>query len=111
MYALRGFGLWAVVRKEDDVPLGLCGLIKRDTLEDIDLGFAFLPAYRGGGYACEAAMASLDFARSVVGAKRVVAITTLDNEKSMSLLRRVGFALERRIPLGADKINLFARDL
>ncbi len=113
MYARYGFGLWAAVRKEDGVPLGLCGLIKRDTLEHVDLGFAFLPPYRSAGYAYEAAVASLAFAKNVVAERRIVAITTIDNEKSMSLLRRLGFTLEGNIRLGTsdEQINLFSRDL
>ena len=58
MYRRAGFGLWLVALK-DGTPIGMCGLIKRDGLEDVDLGFAFLPAHRGFGYAHEAAAGSL----------------------------------------------------
>ncbi len=107
MYAARGFGLWLVEAKTDGTPMGLCGLIKRDSLEDIDLGFAFLPAFRKGGYAREASMAALAHAKNIVGVSRVVAITTRDNESSMNLLGKCGFALEKTIPMGTEVLNLF----
>ena len=45
MYARHGFGLYLTELKEDSVPIGICGLIKRDGLDDVDIGFAFLPRY------------------------------------------------------------------
>lgn len=94
MYARHGFGLYAVVRKGDGMPIGMCGLIKRDTLEDVDIGFAFLPRYRAQGYAREAARATLAYARDVIGLTRVVAITSDDNEASGRLLQSIGLAFE-----------------
>jgi ribosomal-protein-alanine N-acetyltransferase len=97
MYETYGFGLYAVVRKEDEAPMGLAGLIKRDTLPEMDLGFAFLPAYRGRGYGREAARAVLAEAREAFGLKRILAITSLDNERSIKLLESLGFRFERVI--------------
>ena len=62
MYARHGFGLWVVEPRGEQTPAGLCGLIKRDTLGDPDLGFAFLAAHRRKGYALEAARATLAYA-------------------------------------------------
>jgi RimJ/RimL family protein N-acetyltransferase len=111
-YARWGFGLWAVVGKESDSlrPIGLCGLIRRDQLDDVDLGFAFLPQYRGLGYASEAGAAVLDHARDVLNLKRVVAITTQDNAASIGALRKLGFRFERLIRWPDEDIdlNLFA---
>ncbi|MFI4982343.1 MAG: GNAT family N-acetyltransferase, partial [Nevskiales bacterium] len=59
MYARLGHGLYLTELKDGGIPIGLCGLIKRDTLDDVDIGFAFLPQYRGQGYAREAAAATL----------------------------------------------------
>ena len=59
MYAREGFGLYRTALAEDDTPIGLCGLIRRPTLPDVDIGFAFLPEYRGRGYAFESAAAVL----------------------------------------------------
>jgi [ribosomal protein S5]-alanine N-acetyltransferase len=67
MYEQFGFGLWLVERKEDGVPMGMCGLIKRETLDDVDIGFALLPEFRRSGYCFEAAAATMRHAREVLG--------------------------------------------
>src|SRR5688572_6108430 len=64
-YNEHGFGLYKVTLKETNLPIGMCGLIKRDMLEDVDIGFAFLPAYEGKGYGFESSSAVLNFARSL----------------------------------------------
>jgi [ribosomal protein S5]-alanine N-acetyltransferase len=102
MYEACGFGLYAVVRKEDGAVMGLAGLIKREILSHADLGFAFLPAFRGKGYAREAALAVLAEAREGFGIGRVLAITSLDNERSMRLLEGIGFRFERVIQLSEE---------
>jgi RimJ/RimL family protein N-acetyltransferase len=99
MYETYGFGLYAVERGTDGATMGLAGLIKRDTLPEVDLGFAFLPAYRGQGYAREAASMVLTEAREAFGLSRVLAITSLDNNRSMKLLKSLGFRFERVIRL------------
>ncbi len=99
-YARHGFGLWAVTRKEDGVAIGMCGLVKRDGLDDVDLGYAFLPAGRGRGYAAEAARAVCDHAFRVVGLPRLVAIVSPGNAASVRVLEGAGFRYERmhRLP-------------
>ncbi|MFZ5548242.1 MAG: GNAT family N-acetyltransferase [Pseudomonadota bacterium] len=91
-----GFGLLMVESAADGTLLGMCGLIKRDTLPDVDIGFAFLPPYRAQGYAREAAEAVLGWARRL-GLGRVVAIVTPTNMASIGLLRRLGFGHEGSI--------------
>jgi ribosomal-protein-alanine N-acetyltransferase len=109
MYREKGFGLWAVERREDGVPLGLCGLIKRDTLRDVDLGFGFLTRYQGQGYGGEAAAAVLEHGRGAIGLKRIVAITSPDNAASAGLLEKLGFAFERTIEWApGDEVRLYA---
>ena len=103
MYARYGFGLWRVGRRDDDIAIGLCGLLKRDTLDDPDIGFAFLPAHRGRGYAFEAAQATLACARERVGLKRVVAIVSPRNDASIALLERLGLRYETTFASAADK--------
>ena len=112
MYAARGFGLWLVRRREDGAPAGLCGLIKRDGLDDVDLGFAFLPAFRGRGYAREAAAACVAHARAAFGLRRLAAITSKGNVRSIALLERLGFrpAGAARLPGDGEELNLFLRD-
>jgi RimJ/RimL family protein N-acetyltransferase len=112
MYAREGFGLYRTALAHDDTPIGLCGLIRRPALDDVDIGFAFLPAYRGCGYALESAAAVLDHAQAL-GLPRVVALVSPDNDRSAALLARLGFARERSIRLPDDDatLDLFARDL
>ena len=113
MYERIGFGLYLVELKESREPIGMCGLIKRDFLEDVDIGFAFLPRYRGAGYAFEAAAAVLNYARTTLGLTRVVAITTTDNLASARLLEKLGLRFERMVsyPGEEDQLRLFARRL
>lgn len=89
-YARHGFGLFHVSLKQDGTPIGMCGLLKRDTLEDVEVGFACLPQYCGRGYATEAAKATLAYGRTVLGLKRIVAITSPDNAGSINVLRKIG---------------------
>jgi RimJ/RimL family protein N-acetyltransferase len=93
--------------------MGMCGLIKRDTLVDVDLGFAFLQRFWGAGYAREAAVATVAFARETLGLGRIVAITTRDNRRSSGLLRKLGFAFEQPIKPDAegDELELYALTL
>lgn len=102
MYERLGFGLYVTERRTDGVPMGMCGLIKRDGLDDVDIGFAFLPAYRGRGYAFEAAAAVMEYGRNIVGLTRIVAITSPDNESSARLLEKLGLRFDRMIRLSAD---------
>ncbi len=108
-YAANGFGLWAVERLEDGAWLGICGLIRRDILPDVDLGYALMPAYRGRGYAHEAAAAAFAHARDVVGLNRLLAIVSPDNGPSRRLLEKLGFSFERLVRLqpGADDTALY----
>ena len=112
MYAREGFGLWKTALRAAGEPIGLCGLIKRPTLSDVDLGFAFLPAHRKHGYGREAAQACLDYARDVAGLARVVAIVSPDNADSLRLLRALGFAFERTMRMAKDdEVELHGRAL
>lgn len=103
MYERLGFGLWMVERREDPAPMGICGLVKRDTLPEVDLGFAFMPEYRGQGYAYESALAVREHATRALGIARLLAITSPANVDSSRLLVRLGFALEREMPWAGDE--------
>ena len=102
MYARLGFGLWLVELREGKVPIGICGLIKRETLDDVDLGFAFLSRHQRQGYAIEAARATMDHAKRRLGLAKLAAITLPDNESSRRLLGKLGFELERRTRFSGD---------
>jgi RimJ/RimL family protein N-acetyltransferase len=108
-YERFGFGLYLVELKESGTPVGMCGLIKRETLADVDVGFAFLPDYWSQGLAFEAAAAVMNYGREVLGLRRIVAITTLDNTASIRLLEKIGLRFERLIKLAEDQpeVRLF----
>jgi RimJ/RimL family protein N-acetyltransferase len=112
-YERHGFGLWLVELKGSRIPIGICGLLKRDTLRDIDIGFAFLPPYRSQGYAFESAAAVMDYGRTVLGLRRIVAITDDDNTGSHRVLEKIGMSFERMIRLSDDgpEIRLLASDV
>ena len=105
-----GFGLYLTERKSDGVPLGICGLIKRDGLDDVDIGFAFLPQFTGMGYATEAAIATMAYGKNTFGLKRIVGITSHDNVTSIKLLEKIGLKFERmaQLPKENEEIMLFA---
>jgi ribosomal-protein-alanine N-acetyltransferase len=110
MLAHEGFGLLMVESAADGTPMGMCGLIKRDTLPDVDIGFAFLPPYRSQGFAREAAAAVLGWAQAL-GIARVIAIVTPTNAPSLGLLRRLGFADEGSTVHNGETLCLLARSL
>ena len=105
-YARNGFGLWCVVLKGGDAPVGMCGLLRRDTLADVDVGFAFLPEAWGRGYARESAAAVLDHARDVLGLGRVLAITDPENAASIRVLERVGMRREGTVRMPGEELDL-----
>ncbi|MDA2165178.1 GNAT family N-acetyltransferase [Bacillus cereus] len=107
MYNKMGFGLYLVERKEDLTPLGMCGLIKRDSLEDVDIGFAFLEKFRSKGYGYESASAVIEYGVQKLGLKRIVAITTIDNINSGKLLEKVGLQFEKIISGSGEDLKLF----
>ena len=112
-YQRFGFGLNQVELKDSGVPIGMCGLLKRDALEDADLGYAFLPEYWSNGYARESAAAVMAGASRTFGLRRVVAVTNTDNERSIRVLEKLGFRYEKMIIVHENEpaIKLFASDL
>lgn len=111
MYAQHGFSMLLVetknlVTKDPVEPVGLCGLIKRDSLDDVDLGYAFLPEFWGRGYAYEAAAATVDHGRDIHKLSRIVAITLPTNQPCIKLLKKLGFQLEKVIIWDGDDEEL-----
>jgi len=107
-YGRNGFGLYATCLR-DGTPTGICGLVKRDGLADVDVGFAFLARHRLRGYAVESASAVLAHARQVLGMQRIVAITAAENFGSIAVLNRIGLKFERTIRLDerSPELKLF----
>ena len=109
-YQQHGFGLYLVTRKTDDLSLGICGLLKRDSLSHVDIGFAFLPEFWNKGYAFESASAVMDYGKDVLKLTRIIAITNKDNVASAKLLEKLGLRFERMIKLSneQDETRLFS---
>jgi RimJ/RimL family protein N-acetyltransferase/uncharacterized glyoxalase superfamily protein PhnB len=98
-YKRHGFGLWLVELKKSKVPIGMCGLLKRDTLPDVDIGYAFLPQFWSKGYAYESAAAVKDYGMNELHLKRILAVVNYDNGRSILVLEKLGFRFERMIRL------------
>ena len=111
-YEKNGFGLYLVELKDSGQSIGMCGLINRAELENVDIGYAFLPRFWLKGYAVEAAAAVKAYARDVLGLRRLVAITDPANQGSIRVLEKIGLKYEKMVRLSADDIELklFAAD-
>ena len=109
----HGFGLDLVKLKVDATPIGICGLIRRDTLTDVEIGFAFLPPFRGAGYAFESAVAVLRHAKESLALPRITAIVSPDNHDSIHVLEKLGLRFEKMVRLHAEgpETRLFGREL
>ncbi|MDB5747594.1 MAG: family acetyltransferase [Massilia sp.] len=105
-----GFGFYIVALKENGCPIGVCGLARRDFLDDVDIGYGFASAYWGKGYAHEAASAVLAYAVEELGVKRIVATVRAGNAPSIALLNKLGLRFERPIahPDGTRDLQLFS---
>src|SRR5712672_2366978 len=112
-YEQFGFGLWMVETKSPSAPIGICGLLKREVLEDVDIGYALLPEFWSQGYALESASAVMSYAREKLRATRVLAVVNADNQSSIRLLEKLGFQFERMVRLSenAPEIKLFAAEV
>ncbi len=112
-YAQNGFGLYLVELKETGKSMGMCGLIRRSTLKDVDIGYAFLPKFWSRGYAFEAAREMKRYAREELQLKRLVAVVDPENPASIRLLEKLDMKFEKMVRLAPDDIELklFAVDL
>lgn len=108
-YKNFGFGFYLTKRKEDNAPIGICGLVKRDALEHVDIGFAFLPQYEGKGYGNESASSILSYAQTMLNFKTILSITNSENKRSIALLNKLGFRFQKMIlmPNETEEIMLF----
>ncbi len=108
-YQRFGFGPWLVETKQSQA-VGICGLLKREVLEDADIGYALVPEFWSRGFAAEAALGVLSYARNQLGLKRLLAAANADNLNSIRLLEKIGFRFERmtRLTEGEPEVKLFA---
>lgn len=108
-YEKNGFGMSCVCLK-DGTPIGVNGLIRRDTLPDIDIGFAFLDQYMGRGYAFESSQSVLAEGFGKFNLKQIAAIVSPKNQASIGLLERLGFTFEKTIELTeGDPLKYFLK--
>jgi len=110
-YAQSGFGLNLVALKPSGIPIGMCGLIKRETFEEVDIGYALLTEYCGMGYAHEATAAVLEVARTRFRLERVLAVVNRGNHSSTRLLGKLGFGYQRMVRWSVDgpELTLWVR--
>ena len=108
-YDKLGFGFYLVKEKSIDKAIGTCGLIKRDELEFVDIGFAFLPEYESNGYGFEAASAIINYGKNDLKLNVISAFCTKDNLKSIHLIQKLGFHFDKKIQISDEKelLNLY----
>jgi ribosomal-protein-alanine N-acetyltransferase len=113
MYGQYGFGLWHAARRADGVPVGTCGLLKRDILPDVDIGYAYLPEHWRQGYALEAARATLEYGARKFGLKRFIGVVSDHNTASIRVLEKLGMRFERMYPMhpGEPDVRLYGLEL
>jgi RimJ/RimL family protein N-acetyltransferase len=108
-YRENGFGLWLVLLKDGNIPIGMCGLLKRDYLEDVDIGFALMPDFEGLGYGLEMGNGTLIHCRDILQIDKVVAITDAQNVSSINLLKKLGLHFEKNIETSEkEEVLLFS---
>ncbi|MEO6346930.1 MAG: GNAT family N-acetyltransferase [Aquaticitalea sp.] len=111
-YKESGFGFYKVLLKaKNNKIIGICGLVKREQFEDVDIGFAMLPEYERQGFGMEASLEIMKFAEQKLKLQRVIAITTQTNSNSIKLLEKLGLTYEKRIKPFDDgkELMLFAK--
>lgn len=110
-YRDNNFGLYIAELKTDCTPIGLCGFVRRDILPHPDIGFALLSQHEKKGYGFEAAAAMMRYGKDTLCLRRVLAVTSLENENSMNLLAKIGFRFDRQVAIGDEILNLFSCEL
>jgi [ribosomal protein S5]-alanine N-acetyltransferase len=113
MYERHGFGLWYAARKSDGAAVGMCGLLRRDNLPDVDIGYAYLPEFWGQGFALEAAEATVRHAAEKFGLRRLIGVVSPGNRGSIRVLEKLGMTFERMYPMhpGEPEVCLYGRSL
>lgn len=109
-YSNLGYGLWKVILKEIDTPIGICGFLKRDYLHHPDIGFAFLEEFEGQGYAFESAQACIEYAKAELNFNKIHAITKAENQRSIRLLEKLGMIFSS-ILADHDNLHLYTMNL
>ena len=113
LYDVYGYGPYRIALKGEDTPVGICGLFRRDGLDEPDIGYSTLPDFCGRGYAYEAAVAVIDYARDELGLVRLIAIISPGNDASIGLIRKLGFEFERMhsMPGEDGEVRIYGKSL
>ncbi len=105
-----GYGYMVAVRKSDQVPIGICGILKRDGLDLSDVGFALLPNFEGQGYAYEMTISMIEYCKSNFDVHHLCGITLPENVKSIQLLEKIGLTFKKNINIPQDNETLMYFD-
>ena len=105
-YESNGFGLFKISLKTEHAPIGLCGFLKRDYLEEPDIGFAILPEYERQGFTFEAANALMSYGKNTLNLDRILAITLESNTASRKLLGKLGLNEIGTVKPNSEKAEL-----
>ena len=111
-FRTHGYSLYIIERRSDGTPVGMAGLVRRDSLPGPDIGYAVRPAHWGQGYAWEAAAAIVRHAQRVLRLPTLYGITSQQNQASINLLNKLGLRYERfsRLPPDGKETNIYRRD-
>ena len=111
-YHTNGYGFYIMELKESQIPIGICGFVKREYLDSKDMGFAILSEYERRGYTYEASLAILNYGENQLGFTKIYAITSKDNFASQELLKKLGFGYTSTIiePLTDEELSLFSKE-
>ncbi len=109
-YKTNGYGLYKMISKMENKPIGICGFIKRDYLEHVDIGFAILPEYEGKGFTYEAAKKTIEYGTSTLKLHPILGITTAKNTKSRNLLQKIGLVQVDTIVHDDDELLLYSNE-
>ncbi len=105
-YVDHGFGLYAV-ELMGGTPIGMCGYVRRESLDGPDMGFAFLPEHERCGYGFESASAMIKYGRDTLGFSTIRAITSMENDASGALLKKLGFTFDQIIETNGEQLKLY----
>lgn len=92
-----GLSFWAVIRREDQAFIGLCGLLRQqiEGVDEVEVGYRLFDRYWRQGYGREAAAACLDYAESALKLSSVISLILAENIPSIGVAERNGLCFER----------------
>lgn len=106
-YEQNGYGSYTIIRHDDQVKVGSCGIYHREGLSHADIGYALLPDHEGNGYAYEASAKLLELAEHSFHLTTINAITSKENLASQKILTKLGLKQTGTVTLPNDDEELF----